>query len=83
VEVREYDRLFKVENPQAEEGEFLDYINENSLKIIPNAYAEPAILEDTNSDRFQFMRKGYYAMDKDSSLEKLVFNGTVSLRVGS
>jgi glutaminyl-tRNA synthetase len=82
VEVREYDRLFKVENPQAEEGDFLEYINENSLKIIPNAFAEPAILKDANTDRFQFLRKGYYAMDKDSTAEKLVFNGTVSLRVG-
>jgi glutaminyl-tRNA synthetase len=83
VEVCEYERLFKVENPQAEEGDFLDYINEDSLKVISNAMAEPAILKDSALDRFQFLRKGYYAMDKDSSAEKLVFNGTVSLRVGN
>ncbi|MEZ5009201.1 MAG: glutamine--tRNA ligase/YqeY domain fusion protein [Chitinophagales bacterium] len=80
VEVREYDRLFKVENPSAEEGDFKDYVNENSLTIVPKAYAEPALLEASMDERFQFLRKGYFCLDKDSSKEQLVFNRTVSLR---
>ena len=80
VEVREYDRLFKVENPGAEEGDFKDYVNEESLTIVPKAYAEPALAEASLDDRFQFLRKGYFCLDKDSTKEQLVFNRTVSLR---
>lgn len=79
VEVREYDRLFKVEDPSSEEGDFKDYINSNSLKVV-TGFAEPAVLKDTNNDRFQFLRKGYYCLDKDSTAEKLVFNRTVTLK---
>ncbi|MBY0476184.1 MAG: glutamine--tRNA ligase/YqeY domain fusion protein [Chitinophagaceae bacterium] len=79
VEVREYDRLFKVENPASEEGDFKDYINPDSLKVV-TGYAEPAIKEATQTDRFQFMRKGYYCLDKDTTAEKLIFNRTVTLK---
>lgn len=79
VEVREYDRLFKVENPADEEGDFKDYINPNSLKIV-TGYAEPAIRETKEGDRLQFLRKGYYCLDKESAGEKLVFNRTVTLK---
>ena len=65
VEVREYDRLFKVEDPTDEEGDFKDYINPDSLKIV-KAFAEAAILTASLTDRFQFLRKGYYCLDKDS-----------------
>ena len=79
VEVREYDRLFKVENPASEEGDFKDYINADSLKVV-TGYAEPSIKNATANDRFQFIRKGYYCLDKDASTNKLVFNRTVTLK---
>src|SRR5690606_16957216 len=56
AEIRLYDRLFKVENPAAEEGDFKDYINADSLSVIPKAYIEPALAEATEADRFQFLR---------------------------
>jgi glutaminyl-tRNA synthetase len=80
VEVRLYDRLFKVENPSSEEGDFKDYINPDSLHIISNAYAEPALKNAKPGDKFQFIRKGYFCVDKDSSEGKFVFNRTVSLK---
>src|SRR6187397_3670543 len=58
VEVREYDRLFKVEDPSSEEGDFKDYINPDSLHVIPNAFAEPALKSAKPGDKFQFIRKG-------------------------
>ncbi len=80
VEVRIYDRLFTEENVAAAEGDFKDYINKDSLKIIPQAFAEPFLAQATLSDRFQFIRKGYYCIDKESTPEKLVFNQTVNLK---
>jgi glutaminyl-tRNA synthetase len=80
AEVRLYDRLFKVEDPSSEEGNFKDYINENSLEIIPIVYAEPALKDALHEERYQFLRKGYFTLDKDSSEEKLVFNRTVTLK---
>jgi len=87
VEVRDYDRLFNVENPADEEGDFLDYVNPNSLTVIPRALAEPALLDDARNTvetgvqpHYQFMRKGYYYPDTSSTPEKLVFNQTVGLR---
>jgi glutaminyl-tRNA synthetase len=79
VEVREYDRLFKVENPAMEEGDFKDHINPDSLTIV-KGFAEPAIADVQEGDRFQFIRKGYYSLDKDSTKEKIVFNKTVGLK---
>jgi glutaminyl-tRNA synthetase len=81
VEVREYDRLFKVENPSSEEGDFKDYINENSLQIV-TGYAEPSLANATTDDKFQFLRKGYYCLDKNSTSDKLIFNRTVTLKDG-
>ncbi|HQV77829.1 MAG TPA: glutamine--tRNA ligase/YqeY domain fusion protein [Chitinophagales bacterium] len=80
VEIREYDRLFKVENPSDEEGDFKSYINEESLKIISNAVAEPTLKEATLEHHFQFLRKGYFYLDKDSTPTKLIFNKTVGLK---
>jgi glutaminyl-tRNA synthetase len=79
VEVREYDRLFRVEDPADEEGDFKDYINPNSLKVV-KGFAEPALATALISDRFQFLRKGYYCLDRDSSTEKMIFNRTVTLK---
>ncbi len=80
AEVHLYDRLFKVEDPSSEEGDFKDYINPDSLHIIPKAYIEPALAEAKAGDRFQFLRKGYFCADKNSTPEKLVFNRTVGLK---
>ena len=79
-EVREYDRLFKAEDPSSEEGDFKDFINEHSLHVISTAYAEPALGEATQGEHYQFLRKGYFYPDKDSSKEKPVFNRTVTLK---
>jgi glutaminyl-tRNA synthetase len=80
AEVRLYDRLFKVEDVGNAEGDFKDHINTDSLEIIPNAFAEPALAKDSADDRYQFLRKGYFCLDKDSTPEKLVFNRTVTLK---
>ena len=79
VELREYDRLFRVENPASEEGDFKEYINPNSLTVV-KGYAEPVLAGAVMNDRFQFMRKGYYCMDKDSTKDRLIFNRTVTLK---
>ena len=80
AEVRLYDRLFKVEDVANAEGDFKDHINPDSLQIISGAYAEPAIAEDPSGMAFQFLRKGYFVQDPDSSKSKLVFNRTVTLK---
>jgi glutaminyl-tRNA synthetase len=79
VELRLYDRLFKVEDPSSEEGDFKDYINPDSLNVL-NAFAEPELAKATAGERYQFLRKGYFYLDKDSSKDKLVFNRTATLR---
>ncbi|MEP6845799.1 MAG: glutamine--tRNA ligase/YqeY domain fusion protein [Panacibacter sp.] len=80
LEIRLYDRLFKVEDPSSEEGDFKDYINPDSLQIIKTAYAEPALKTSKFEERYQFLRKGYFTLDKDTSEEGLVFNRTVTLK---
>jgi glutaminyl-tRNA synthetase len=80
AEVRLYDRLFKVEDPANEEGDFKDYINPDSLQVLPAAYAEPALKQAKFTEHYQFLRKGYFILDKTSSEEKMVFNRTVTLR---
>lgn len=79
VEVRLYDRLFKVEDPSSEEGDFKDYINEDSLRVL-TAVAEPALKDAVANERYQFLRKGYFTLDKNSTAEKSVFNRTVTLK---
>ncbi|MBC7848668.1 MAG: glutamine--tRNA ligase/YqeY domain fusion protein [Chitinophagaceae bacterium] len=81
VEVREYDRLFRVEDPTDEEGDFKEYINPNSLNVV-TGYAEPIIRDASATDRFQFLRKGYYCLDRESKSSKMVFNRTVTLKDG-
>ncbi len=80
IEVRQYDRLFKVEDPSSEEGDFKDYINPDSLTIIKGAFAEPDLKSAKFEDRYQFIRKGYFTLDKDSSTSGMVFNRTVGLK---
>ncbi|GAB3903412.1 glutamine--tRNA ligase/YqeY domain fusion protein [Larkinella knui] len=79
AEVRLYDRLLTSEDPSAEEGDFKDFINPKSLEIV-RAYVEPTLKTAQPGDRFQFIRKGYFCIDPDSSEVKLVFNRTVTLK---
>jgi len=80
AEIRLYDRLFTSETPDAEEGDFKDYLNPESLTVLPNAFIEPALADADLDSRYQFIRKGYFCLDKDSTAEKLVFNRTVTLK---
>ncbi|MEX6687613.1 glutamine--tRNA ligase/YqeY domain fusion protein [Danxiaibacter flavus] len=80
VEVRQYDRLFQIEDPASEDGDFRDYINPESLVTVNNAYAEPSLKTAKFDERYQFLRKGYFTLDKDTSEEKMVFNRTVTLK---
>jgi glutaminyl-tRNA synthetase len=79
AEVRLYDRLFTAENVADAEGEFKDHINPNSL-VTQMVYAEPALLKAKFDERYQFLRKGYFYPDKDTSEDKLIFNRTVTLK---
>jgi glutaminyl-tRNA synthetase len=69
-----------VEDPSNETGDFKDYINPDSLQILPNVYIEPALGEALPNERYQFLRKGYFCVDETSTKGKLVFNRTVSLK---
>ncbi|WP_295121651.1 glutamine--tRNA ligase/YqeY domain fusion protein [uncultured Chitinophaga sp.] len=80
AEVRLYDRLFKVEDVGNAEGDFKDHINPESLTVIQHAYVEPSLLEAKEGTRLQFMRKGYFCVDKDSKPGRPVFNRTVTLK---
>ena len=80
AEVREYDRLFKIENPSAEECDFRDLINEDSLKIRTNCYVEDFAADKKAGEYLQFQRIGYFMADKNSTADHLVFNKTVGLK---
>ncbi len=82
AEVRLYDRLFRVENPSNEDGDFKEYLNPNSLHIISKAYIEPDLAQAIPGKGYQFIRKGYFTLDKHSKADKLVFNRTVTLKDG-
>jgi glutaminyl-tRNA synthetase len=79
AEVRLYDRLFRVEDPAAEE-DFKSTINPDSLHIISQAFVEPALMGAKLGDRFQFTRLGYFCVDPDSKDTEMVFNRTVTLK---
>jgi glutaminyl-tRNA synthetase len=80
AEVRLYDRLFSVENPSADERDFRDLLNPDSLKVLSNCQVEVSLKNAKPLDHFQFQRIGYFNVDKDSAPEKLIFNRTVSLK---
>lgn len=81
AEVRLYDRLFKVEDPAGEKDmDYRDLLNPESLIVLPAAKVEPYLQHSKPEDRYQFMRKGYFCVDKDSAPDKLVFNRTVTLK---
>jgi glutaminyl-tRNA synthetase len=79
LEIRLYDRLFSVEDPTSGEADFKSYINPASLQVI-TGYAEPALKESGPGESFQFLRKGYFVQDPDSTPDNPVFNRTVTLR---
>jgi glutaminyl-tRNA synthetase len=79
VDVRLYDRLFKVENLGEAEGDFKQHLNPDSLRV-KTVYAEPALRLATPGEPFQFLRMGYFCLDPDSSPGRFVFNRTVTLR---
>jgi glutaminyl-tRNA synthetase len=80
-ELRLYDRLFTKENLDdlAEDENYTDYLNPESLVIV-NAKLEKTLVSAKPGNTFQFERKGYFCVDKDSTTEKLVFNRTVTLK---
>ena len=82
VQVRLYDRLFSVPDPDdGPEGKtFIDHLNRHSLAVIENAKAEPSLADAGIGDKFQFERLGYFCVDPDTLPGGLVFNRTVSLR---
>jgi len=82
VEVRLYDRLFSVEDPEraGESQTFLDFLNRDSFEVLRNCQAEPSLASAAVPARFQFERIGYFCVDPDSRRDALVFNRTVSLR---
>lgn len=80
AEVREYDRLFSVENPGAEDGDFRDLLNKDSLHVYNNCYVEQYLQEKHPGDYLQFQRIGYFMTDLDSTANHLVFNKTVGLK---
>ena len=79
AEVRLYDRLFNVPNPSDPAEPLENYLNPNSLEVLPDAVIEGDLVDLKPGDTFQFMRKGYYTVDKYSTEDKLIFNRTVDL----
>jgi glutaminyl-tRNA synthetase len=79
AEIRLYNRLFTVPQPDNEEN-FLDVVNPNSLQILDSCRVEASLKEATLENRYQFERTGYFYLDTDSTSEKLIFNRTVTLR---
>jgi len=81
AEVRLYDRLFSVENPSADERDFRELLNPDSLKVLDNCYVEPFAVQNPTGNRYlQFQRTGYFTADKTSTPDKPVFNRTVGLK---
>ena len=82
AEVRLYDNLFTDPEPNTGDKNFLDYINPESLVILKNCKAEKSLENADGTQRYQFMRSGYFCSDKDSTKDALIFNRSVSLKDG-
>ena len=81
AEIRDYERLFTVPEPTADEDiDFLSFVNKDSLKINVSAKVEPSLLDAAAGQTYQFLRQGYYCKDKDSRSDLPVFNRTVGLK---
>ncbi|HMT51956.1 MAG TPA: glutamine--tRNA ligase/YqeY domain fusion protein [Saprospiraceae bacterium] len=80
-EVRMYDRLFTVADPTSDDSkDFLEFYNQDSLKVIKNALMEKSLSESKPGTQYQFLRQGYFCTDIDSAEGKIVFNQTVGLK---
>jgi len=80
-ELRLYDRLFKMEDPASEDGDFKEHINPDSLQVIRHAWLEPSLSQARAGEFYQFIRKGYFTPDHMLSQEgRPVFNRTVTLK---
>ncbi|MDI9320393.1 MAG: glutamine--tRNA ligase/YqeY domain fusion protein [Phycisphaerales bacterium] len=80
AQVRMYNRLFTVDDPANAEGDFKEHIAPNSMEINNAALVEKSLLNATSGEQFQFMRKGYFCVDRESSSVQLIFNQTVGLK---
>ena len=80
AEVRLYDKLFTMEQPDAQEGEPNEYLNPGSLETLTDCRVEPSVLGAAPGTRYQFERQGYFCVDPDSTPQRLVFNRTVGLK---
>ena len=80
AEVRLYDRLFSVENPGADERDFRELLNPDSLTVLKNCYVEQYLTEKKPGDFLQFQRIGYFTLDESSKEDHLIFNKTVGLK---
>jgi glutaminyl-tRNA synthetase len=81
-EVRLYDRLFTAENPLEEGVDFLSKVNPDSMRVLSEVMFEPELVNAKEGEGFQFLRQGYFSLDRDSRPDHLVFNQTVSLKEG-
>lgn len=80
AEVRIYERLFNVENPSADERDFHELLNPDSLNVLNECYVEDFLQTKKPGDYLQFQRIGYFMLDPDTTSDKLVFNKTVGLK---
>lgn len=80
AEVHMYDRLFDVENPSADDRDFRELLNPESMKVLTDCYVEKYLAEKKPGDYLQFQRIGYFTPDLDSKNDKLIFNRTVGLK---
>jgi glutaminyl-tRNA synthetase len=81
VEVRLYDRLFTDPTPDSHENQdFLDFFNEDSLRLLSDAKVEPFLKEPDPHKSYQFLRNGYFTLDEGSNSDKLIFNKTIGLK---
>ena len=80
AEIRLYDRLFDVENPSADDRDFRELLNPESMKVLTDCYVEKYLAEKKPGDYLQFQRIGYFTPDLDSKTDKLIFNRTVGLK---
>ncbi len=80
IKVRLYNHLFKDEEPGKDDSDFIESLNPDSCVVLDNCKAEPSLKDAKLEDRFQFLRKGYFCLDKDSNKNNLIFNRTATLK---
>ena len=79
-EIRLYNHLFSIENPEEDNNNFIKNLNPNSLQIIPSAKLEPGLKKIDKSNYYQFLRNGYFYLDKNSKSNKIIFNRIIELK---